>query len=222
MLKMLKPPPGFEKKGGIYTPSHHSVADWDFELGTLYRSLSAETFVSSPSSLKFYATGTTYRRDTVLCRLADTLCIAQGELRTWLRYNGFYQRVPCFRNQAPLGTATWDNCYFVQIISDKWTLTRYIGGTGPTLAETACSSVNNVWEHWRCVFWDGNNPEYQEALCVELYKEIGGEWVKQGATLYDTTSQWETSEINRIGFHMTFRDAKAQFIDDTEIWGPVV
>jgi hypothetical protein len=123
-----------------------------------------------------------------------------------------------FRNQAPLGQANYSNTYYVLNSSTQWGLVRRINDSATTIGYTGLSSSGLTWEHWRIVFWDGINPSYQEALCVEVYKEIEGEWIKQGDTIYDTASQWKTSEINRIGFHCTTANSKRQCWDDTEIW----
>lgn len=220
MLNLLKPPPGFTKKGNLLVPEHHSVSDWDFELGALYRSLSVATYVSAPTSLRIYATGGTIRRDTILCRIEATQCLPQGELRNWLKWNTYTQMIAVFRNQAVLGTADYDDCYYIENAASVWRLHRRIGGVHVTIDDTDLASSADTWEHWRAIYWNGLTPELDDALCVELYKEVDSSWVKQGDTLYDVANQWKTSEINRSGFHSITANSKAEYWDDTEIWGP--
>ncbi|MBA7623451.1 hypothetical protein ES703_30847 [subsurface metagenome] len=214
------PPPNFTKKGKIYVPKHHSVADWDFEFGATNRSLSAVQYVSPPTSLRILEPTSADFRDTVLCRIAETQCLPQGEVRNWAWYNYIALMVACFRNQAPLGTANFQNCYYVHLSGTSARLYRYIGGVISLRDQTTCQTFGQAWAHYRVLFWNGLTPSLEEALCVNLYHGVGDIWTQEGQTMYDTDNSWKDSEINRIGFVPYSSDNREQYWDDTEIWGP--
>ncbi len=201
-------------------PVHHSIADWDWEQGATNRSLSATQKVSAPTSLRILKPTAGAFYEVILCRFADALLVPQGELRTW-QYssrNIFYFAV--FRNQAALGTANYSNCYVWVLDATNATLYRMINGVSTTIGSVACPFTYPLWNHWRTVFWNGENLAGVPALCVNLYKEVTGAWVQQGATLYDTVNQWKDSAINRLGFRAYSENNYPEYWDDTEIWTP--
>ncbi len=176
---------------------HHTVADWDFTGGALYRSLSAAFFISAPTSLRLFKAADPQFNETVLCRIAETQVVAQGELRSWYRYPLVGGRIFTFRNQAALGSANVNNCYLILIVSTTVYLFRFIGGGEVEVGHTPCSSSANTWEHWRVIWYNGYTPAEAEAICVDFYKEVAGKWIKQGSTLYDEANQFKDSAINR-------------------------
>ena len=200
--------------------NHHSLADWDFEHGSLYRSLADDQFVSAPTSLKYTAPGDLWST-TLLCRITGTLALPQGEVRTWVRRAGGSLCAPCFRNQAPLGTSAEFNCYYIVPSYSNVYLYRVIEGTPTNIANTPCYTAFNIWLHYRVFWYNGLTPGEQEALCVDVYYEDAGEWVKQGNTMYDTWNMWKDSEINRCGLLPISQLNYPIWHDDTEIWGPV-
>lgn len=205
----------------IKTKEHHTVADWDFTAGTC-KELTAVLFVSAPSSLWVRQTGGCAVRPAILCRIAGTLCIAQGEVRTW-HYTGNRTRdfrMP-FRNQHALGGADFEDTYYWGITGDWATLRRVIGGALVIIDTIPVAFGNNEWHHWRTVYWNGKNPLGEDALAVELYEEVAGDWVQQGETLYDTLNQWKDSEINRSGIGCWVDGVNYHLFDDTEIWGAI-
>lgn len=204
----------------LLPPQPHTVSDWDFQTGT-QKTLDATYYVSSPKSLKLINTAVEPVRPNLLCRIAETLCIPQGELRTWqrssIRTRDFYLN---FRNQAPLGSANASNTYRWSITGDWAYLNRIIADASVNIGYFPVYWLSNVWTHWRTLFWNGANDLGDPALAVELYVEEGGLWVKKGVTLYDTLNQWKDSVINRLGLGAWVNGANHWF-DDTEIWGPV-
>jgi len=220
MIKTIKPPPDFTRKGKIYLPKHHSVADWDFENGATNRSLSATQFVSAPTSLKMISPTWVDTYETILCRIDTTQCLPQGEIRNWHYKHEQHLDPACFRNQAALGSANHANCYSIYLAGTNCYLGRYIANVLSIRAQTTCQVTIDTWQHWRVVFWNGLNPDLLEALCVSLYREVAGEWVQEGETMYDTDNSFKDSATNRCGFIARFY-AHIQYWDDTEIWGPV-
>lgn len=200
---------------------HHTLADWDFQYGATNRSLSAEQFISSPTSLRIMKAGSGFWSDTVLCRIPATLVLPQGEVRTWVRSVDASKNVATFRNQAALGSANWANSYVLTVAYDKATLWRYIADVYTNVDETPCTDSVSQWGHYRVFWYNGKTPGEEDALCVDVYKEIDSEWIKQGSTLYDTTNAFKDSGINRAGFIPLSRYDNRQYWDDTEIWGPV-
>ncbi len=202
-------------------PVHHTLADWDFRHGATYRSLSAAQFISAPTSLRFLNATAINIFDTVLCRLPATQCLPQGEVRTWVYGYDINFRIASFRNQAPLGTANWANSYQLILTSTQARLYRYIDGAYSHRSTTSCQAFSNTWTHYRIFWYNGETPAGVAALCVDLYREIAGEWVKEGSTMYDTANTFKDSETNRCGFEGNSYNNQLQYFDDTEIWGPV-
>lgn len=206
----------------IKKAEHHSIIDWDFQTG-MYKALDTTVYVSAPSSLKCtYVAGTPVYA-TLLCRHPDTLCIAQGEVRTWYRSNDrtspFFL---VFRNQKPLGEADYNNCYFWSITGNMAYLIRRIDGVPLIVGNFSFAYwLVNTWYQWRTIYWNGINLLGVPALNVELYQKVGAEWVKLGSTLYDVANQWATSKINRSGLGGDVNNVYLKYFDDTEIWGAI-
>lgn len=199
---------------------HHSLTDWDSELGDQYRSLDTSVYVSPPSSLLFVG-GTGWKSGCTLCRVPATLCLPQGEVRTWWRSNQTYDNGVTFRNQAPLGTATWANCYRTYQMTTYIDVFRTVGGDSTSLAQLPFEVSALTWYHLRVFWYNGYTPGEEEAICIDVYMEEDEEWVKIGDTVYDTENMWKDSEINRAGLMTWFSSGIRRWFDDTEIWGPV-
>ncbi|MBA7535517.1 hypothetical protein ES705_27775 [subsurface metagenome] len=208
-------------KTELYIPQHHSVSDWDFEFGADNRSLSPTQFVSAPTSLLFKKPASGVWMPVILCRHAPTLVLPEGEVRTWV--HSYYPHVhpAIFRNQAALNSANSQNCYEIYITETHTYLHRYIAGGLSVRASTTGIVSDNQWWHYRTVFWNGETPGHEDALCVNVFREVDSAWVQMGGTLYDTSNYWKDSVINRAGFRARSFYDRQQYWDDTEIWGPV-
>ncbi|MBA7611136.1 hypothetical protein ES703_18360 [subsurface metagenome] len=200
--------------------SHHTLADWDFEYGAQYRSLASDYFISAPTSLKHTLCPATIL-NTVLCRIPETQCLPQGEVRIWCRRyaGGFYPAI--FRNQAALGTSNDINCYQIDISGNTAFFYRRLNHIPTLQGQTPCYNPAEEWVHYRVFWYNGKTPGDADALCVDIYVEVAGEWYKQGNTMYDTNPYWGDSEINRCGFGVQLLSGHTRWHDDTEIWGPV-
>ncbi len=205
---------------GKITPVHHSLTDWDFEDGALYRLLSDFQFVSAPTSLVFY-NSPGWWREIVLCRVPATLCLPQGEIRTWAWCNFTGTGLFSFRNQKPLGSADEDNCYYCEIAIDKIFVDYYVDGVLQSLGSKPFPMLFNQWVHYRIVWYNGFTPGEAEALCIDCYREVAGEWIKECDTFYDVNNRWKDSEVNRTGPFPRLSAGRILCYDDTEIWGPV-
>ncbi len=205
---------------GKILPVHHSLTDWDFRSGDTYRSLSSVFFISAPTSLKIDIPGAA-DVEAFLCRIPATQCLPQGEVRTWVRRNTPTYSVALFRNQAPLGSANHDNSYMLTLTYSKARLYRRIAGVSSSRGVTPCYTPINEWIHCTVFWYNGKTPGDVPALCVDLYREIAGEWVKEGETIYDTANTWKDSAINRAGLDGIAQLNFPVYYDDTEIWGPV-
>lgn len=199
--------------------AHHTLADWDFEKGSQYRSLASDQYISAPTSLKF--TIASAWSCVILCRIPATLNLPQGEVRSWGRSNAWTAGWYTFRNQAALGSADYQNCYRVAFTRDLATLDRIVAGTPFTIGTVPYVGASNLWHHIRLFWYNGKTPGDVPALCVDIYREVTGEWVKQGSTLYDTMNKWKDSSINRCGIYASGGSGWLLWFDDTEIWGPV-
>ena len=205
---------------GKIAVAHHSLTDWDFQLDPLYRSLAADKYISPPTSLRFFKSSS-YVVGSALCRIPGTLCLPQGEVRNWT-WTGLTGKYPAlFRSQAVLGTADYLNCYYISISLAEATLIRYLAGVGSNRDSTPCFGVQSEWVHYRIVWYNGITPGEQEALCVDVYLDVEGEWIKQGDTMYDTDNSFKDSAVNRAGFLSVAGGSIPMHWDNTEIWGPV-
>ncbi|GAI96584.1 unnamed protein product, partial [marine sediment metagenome] len=153
-------------------PKHHSVADWDFQEGATNRSLSAIQYVSEPTSLRILEPGSTQFYDAILCRIAETQCLPQGEVRNWQYSYYRYKHPAIFRNQAVLGTADTQNHYSVYLAGTIAYLYRHIAGVSSLRDQSTCQTFVDTWTHYRTLFWNGLTPELLEALCVNIYREV--------------------------------------------------
>ncbi|MBA7569784.1 hypothetical protein ES708_11525 [subsurface metagenome] len=220
-IQTIQDPNNFEKKGNLYLPKHHSVADWDFEAGTAYQ-LFSEFFHSEPSCLRVYQLNGSEERPSILCRVPETLVLPQGEVRTfWWTDNLTRDAWLLFRNQHALGGADHDNTYLWSLTGNWATLSRWEAGVSTLIGSFVISITYNGWFHWRTAFWNGTSPDHNPALCVNLYKEVAAEWIQQGETLYDEVNKWADSEINRVGIGCWVSSDTNKYFDDTEIWAPV-
>ncbi|GAH92036.1 unnamed protein product [marine sediment metagenome] len=205
---------------GKLLAAHHTVADWDFQQGSQYRSLDATYFISEPTSLKLGPPPVNWP-DTVLCRIPATQLLPQGEVRTWMRVHMVACYPAVFRNQHALGGADDQNCYFLQQAAAAVYLYRMVGGFSTLCDQTTGYFAIDTWLHYRTVWYNGKTPGEVPALCVDYYREIAGEWIKLGNTMYDTVNMFKDSAINRVGFHAFLYPNTYSWFDDTEIWGPV-
>lgn len=205
---------------GKLVAAHHTLADWDFMHGDTYRSLATDYYISEPSSLKFSGSTVSWV-SAVLCRIPATLCLPQGEVRTWVRRNTGYGYPIMFRNQAPLGSPDYQNFYSTSLHAYGVRLYRWVGGGATNVDNTSCYTAINEWVHYRFFWYNGKTPGDVPALCLDVYREVSGEWVKQGSTLYDTLNYWKDSSVNRCGVFPLLATGHQQWYDDTEIWGPV-
>ncbi|MBA7543092.1 hypothetical protein ES705_35418 [subsurface metagenome] len=199
---------------------HHSVVDWDFERGANARSLDATRFISAPTSLHF-TTDPVMGSNAILSRLPSTQCLPQGEVRTWIWRTGTLSGPCTFRNQAALGSAGVGNCYRVALWGRKAYFHRYINHSSILIGTWPFIFVYNAWHHIRVFWYNGETPGGTPALCVDLYREVAGEWIKVEPTFYDTANWWKDSAINRCGPFSHVQPNYYTWFDDTEIWGPV-
>ena len=199
---------------------HHTLADWDFQYGAAGRSLDDTFYISAPTSLKMVSPDGVVR-SSILCRIPGTLVLPQGEVRTWVRSGGRSYSLCVFRSQDPLGSATWLNLYQIWLTYNVAVLHRFVGGVQTFPDSTECYTCAFEWNHYRAFWYNGFTPGETPALCVDLYREIAGEWSKMGDTMYDTVNMFKDSEINRCGISSLVGNGLINWFDDTEIWGPV-
>ncbi len=202
----------------IKTP--HSIPDWDWQYGADYRSLTSSYYISSPTSLQVVKLTSGTRIMAILCRDAATLCLPQGEMRTWFRKSISPNRVFCFRNQAGLGSANYSNTYFLVVTATLVTLARNLNDAYYAIATRPFTFNINTWYHFRVRWWNGETPETVPALAVNFYWEVDSEWVQVGATMYHTSNLWKDSAINRCGLNLATNINHYNYCDDTEIWAP--
>lgn len=194
-----------------------TLADWDFARADEWHSISSDEYVSSPTSLKLYRADMT-AVEVVLCRIPTTLCLPQGEVRTWQYSANPTCRPAVFRNQAALGSSNHQNMYEILVWEGNARLSYYADYNPYTVQTQPCTVPVGQWNHWRVSWYNGFTPGEVASLCVDLYLEVAGEWQKQGATFYHTPNRWKDSEINRCGFRQNRSANVSYYFDDTEIW----
>ncbi|GAI00766.1 unnamed protein product, partial [marine sediment metagenome] len=144
---------------------HHTLADWDFQYGAVGRLLDTDFFISEPTSLKMFSLVGAVPSVT-LCRIPATLCLPQGELRTWFRTQYLSYQPFMFRNQAPLGVASQTNCYLLLMTTNRARLRRYVAGAMTDVYSTTCYNAVDEWIHYRVFWYNGKTPAEEDALCV--------------------------------------------------------
>ncbi|GAJ04702.1 unnamed protein product, partial [marine sediment metagenome] len=92
---------------GKIAAAHHTLADWDFQHGATYRSLSAIRFISAPTSLRYSGAPGAWE-SAILCRIPGTQVLPQGEIRFHAYRILTWTYGALFRNQAALGSASLD------------------------------------------------------------------------------------------------------------------
>lgn len=199
---------------------HHSMSDWDYEHAAGNYALDSGLYVVAPSSLRIKYGSSGYPPSCVLSKFTPTLCLPQGELRTWFRATSVGEAWCNFRNQAAVGVANRLNCYATVINPASLTLYRLIGGGSTVIGSVVITHATLTWEHWRLVWWNGSTPGGADCLSFQLYKEVAGVWVQQGATLQDTANQFKASAVNRAGLCAQTSTTYYANFDETEIWGP--
>lgn len=199
---------------------HHSVSDWDFQFAAPNWTLDTALYVVAPASLRLKYTAGGTPSFSVICKYATVLNLPQGELRTWYRSVQAYEAWCTFRNQAAVGSANELNCYATVMSPTNLALYRMVAGIATARGSWPTTHAVNTWERFRLQWWNGNDLYGVDALCVNLYKEVSGQWVQQGGTLYDTSQQWKTSSINRVGLRGQTDVTYFTNFDETEIWGP--
>jgi hypothetical protein len=196
-----------------------ALSDWDFKLTGSYRAISALRYVSAPSSL-ILGSGKSQPTQVALSRHPDAQNLPQGELRTWKYFTSVGSIPLCFRNQTALGGAEINNGYCLNVSGSTWTWYRVVNNNFATVATFAIAFPINVWEHWRFVWWNGENLSGAASCCLAIYKEVDSAWVLQTDVKYDTANQWATSNINRVGIGAPGNSGMFYWYDDTEIWKP--
>ncbi len=220
MNKLWKPPTGLSLPPTLTPPEHHSVSDWDKNADATYM-LDTAQFVSAPKSLRISGPGSTSPDTAFLCRIADTLNLPQGRLSTHLRCEDTDIMIHIyFRLQSALGIVFLQNGYRIRYLGDSIALHKIIGDTPTPIGYFAVVTNINTWYHDRWTWWNGRNPDAEEALTVMMERYIAGEWVQQDDWLYDTENRWKDSDINRCGIGGYEFLGKWTWFDDTLIYAP--
>jgi len=204
-------------------PPHHSAAvDWDHSDDTW--SLDDTVYVSEPKSLKWPQPTASGAHRASLCKHEGTIALNEGRVVTWIRHNHLngYTRI-YFRNQAPVGTANHNNCYFVAWNSNTSIvgLRKVVNGNLTLLADKAYGGgftyPVNEWRKVRVTWWEDGGVLY---VRVEWWN--GAEWVQICDDFYDPDNLWSGETVNRCGVGTAYYSVSGIvcWFDDTEIWGP--
>jgi hypothetical protein len=200
---------------------HHSVSDWDFRYTTWL--LDTTQYVSPLTSLRLWYTSAQYF--SVLLKAAGCTVIDQGRLVGQIRrYNATTSRPGFFfRAQAPVGTSTPNNSYFVHFLPTTWSWS-YIdaGGATTSLGTPLLATAVDTWYLRRISWWNGKDLMNNDATVLRLEQWDGAAWVQVGDDLYDTNQRNKGSAINRPGVGALTGTAATilAWHDDTELWIP--
>lgn len=190
---------------------HHSTENWDFSTDNW--ELSDVEYISAPTSLRCDARWL----GVVLCCIGATQRLPQGRMVSWFRQSANQALGFLFRNQTPSGSAAWRNTYRAHWDgTPRWGLYRVVNGVSTWIGEWLVETPYWEWRRFRLTWLNGETPEGEEALAVQLEQQESGGWRDCG-TLFDTANQFKDSARNRVGLFIWTTD---QLIDDTEIWGP--
>lgn len=203
--------------------NHHSTADWDYS--SIYWTLISAFYVSPPSSLKVWHAASGTQITSILSRADCAQCVPQGRILNNIRTNNFSYAWPLviFRNQAALGTANHQNCYYVVFYDAAcWTF-RQVNNVPTQIGTSSYPGGNlliNTWYLVRVTWW--NDGPINLTIRTEIYRN--GAWETADPEIHDPNNQFKDSEINRAGIgaycysgHVSTRYTAH---DDTSIYVP--
>jgi len=207
-------PPKFKKILPPEIPG--ATSDWDF--GSAPWQLDTSTYVSSPSSLKFFNASATY---PILCKYPGTTNISQGAIVSYIKsplnWGSGYAPIFYFffRNQTPLGsTPSISLGYFIFIRIDSSQCSIY-KDTSPLqggISLISKPSDATQWNKYRATWWTDPGGA---GLMIRLEYWNGSQWVKMINDYNDPENKYTASSINRVGFCGFNNNI---WFDDTEIW----
>ncbi len=187
------------------------ISDWDIN-STSYE-LDTTDYISPPSSLKLVMSPS--GRSIALCKYLGTTNIVQGRIVTWGKNTIYGELHFFFRNQSPVGTASYSTGYYLKIIYGTRNTRLYLDDN--VVASTTSNYWWEIdWTHYRITWW--NCPK---GLCVRVEIESDGKWVIACDDLCDPSNKYVNSSINRVGIGgLNGHYSYTQIIkfDDTEIW----
>lgn len=192
-----------------------SLSDWDFA-PNLSCVLAQDYYISPPSSLRVVATTDGYY--PILCRLPDTLHLAQGRLITWwqardVRYG---HRIFYFRHNSPLGGTEHNNTYFIDCEATYLYVRKRINNETTTLGQWGFSKNNYTWYRYRITWWLQDSLLY-----IRLDRWINEEWVQLGDDIIDYDPYIPPEGYYRCGIgYERITYSYYTWFDDTEIWAP--
>jgi len=209
----------YNPKYKLYLP-HHSTADWDFQKTTWY--LDTTQFTSAPSSLRSIGAETTVTPWVALCKASVTIPLDEGRIVSQIRRPATGSRRPLlvFRAQAPIGTATYYNCYCVRF-SDNPSGWEYYDALGvrTIIANIPYALPTNTWVKVRISWWNGKNLQNQDATVLRVERWDGANWIQIDVDYYDTNQRNKGSPNSRVGVGCWNALNSYSWHDDTEVWG---
>lgn len=193
-------------------------ADWDFSATNWI--LDVSQYVSPPSSLRIASTGLVPIGQVALCKKADSLCLPQGRIVTYLRTSPACYPNIHFRNQAANGSADPLNDYNLFGTVGTFRFYRVVAGVDTTLDNWGAAWFTaNTWHLLRLSWWTAYDTQNVKSLAMRLERFFEGEWVID-RTYYDTENLWADSDVNRVGVGSRRHPTYYCWFDDTEIWKP--
>ncbi len=193
------------------------IEDWDFSSGA-WR-LDTGDYISPPSSLRLTD------EIQVLCKATGTLNITDGRIVTYMKcerdWGGYTYPDIYFRSDSPVGSASLNNAYAVELYEYNRTiqLHRWINGS-PALVtynrvySDIVSAVSLIsWHQYRITWWTDPGGA---GLIVRWEVLLDDTWQKMCDDLIDPRNYFSTPNTRRCGVGNA--SSYDVWFDDTEIW----
>lgn len=196
---------------------HHSLADWDWQAG-LSHTLDNTVKVVDPSSVRLQG-ALTNNYYAALCRRSNCQLIPEVQIDTYLRSVDMLESRPIITvsNQAPLGSAAIQNCYFLMFRGDI-SLVKCVAGGWVLLQWWAWGAESDTWHRYRFTSWVTNGT-----LNFRIERYDAGEFVWVEPDALDPTPPWLLSPVNRCGVGLYNRALTEDvWFDETYVYGPTM
>jgi len=199
------------------------ITDWDFR--TTSWALDTQTYVSSPSSIRFNV-----GNFALLKQSAAGQAIVSGRVETYHRTDGFlnyyssyaYSTI-LFRANASDGSVNAASVYFLELYNPSGgsgspatnaALLLYLSGSYYTIGTRSLSTQlsANAWNRIRTTWWVS-----QGVLIVRLEYYNGTDWVKLCDDFTDNRNAGARSAVNRVGVGSSFAHTYG-WHDDTIVY----
>lgn len=197
---------------------HHTTADWTFQAN--WWALDPAYFISPPTSLKLWKPTSAWAYRVVVLDPEISGVLKEGAITCYFRVDsfGYSSAVLYFRMQCVPPTVNQKDSYRVKFDSGvtRW---HYVDADGNNhlRGSIICPFAADTWYRIKILWWEGKNPQNNDATILRLYLEEDGGWVQKGEDQYDTHRENVDSDHNNVGLGIYGIQSYGVWYDDTII-----